>query len=207
MTIQTEQLITERLSNMATITVNIQVSKARVFDEVQKTTEYIASKAVTAEDSGAYERIAAIDANREQLDRYWMEACGDVAMMLDHWTVSITSQVLSHHPELDAAHDFKVTLAMPTNWPNQYVNAVREKVMSYLVNSIVTKWLLMVMPSQAEAYAALATGASQQISQLMLLRQRPTMRSSGGGGGGTTGEGATWINSDTWNQSITWTIN
>jgi hypothetical protein len=190
---------------MATITVNIQVSKARAFDEVQKTTEYIASKAVSAEDLGAYERIAAIDSNREQLDRYWMEACGDVAMLLDHWTVSITSQVLTHHPELDASHDFKVVLAMPTNWPNQYTNTVREKVMSYLVNSIVTKWLLLVAPSQAEAYAALATGASQQITQLMLMRQRPTMRSSGGGGGGTDEEGATWNTSDIWNQSTTWT--
>lgn len=192
---------------MATITVNIQVSKARVFDEVQKTTEYIGHKAVSDQDPGAYERIAAIDANCEQLDRYWMEACGDVATWLDHWTVSITSQVLSHHPEMDAAHDFKATLAMPTNWPSQYVNTVREKVMSYLVNSIVTKWLLLTMPSQAEAYAALATGASQQISQLMLIRQRPAMRSSGGGGGGggTDGEGLTWITSDIWNQSTTWT--
>lgn len=192
---------------MATITVNIQVSKARVFDEVLKTTEYIGHKAVSDQDRGAYERIAAIDANREQLDRYWMEACGDVAMLLDHWTVSITSQVLSHHPEMDAAHDFRVTLAMPTNWPNQYVNTVREKVMSYLANSIVTKWLLLAMPTQAEAYAALATGASQQISQLMLIRQRPAMRSSGGGGGGgdTDGEGSTWITSDIWNQSTTWT--
>lgn len=188
---------------MATITVNIQVSKARVFDEVQKTTEYIGHKSVSEQDPGAYERIAAIDSNREQLDRYWMEACGDVAMLLDHWTVSITSQVLTHHPELDAAHDFKATLAMPTNWPNQYANTVREKVMSYIVNSIVTKWLLLVAPSQAEAYAALATGASQQITQLMLMRQRPTMRSSGGGG--TDGEGAIWNTSDIWDQSTTWT--
>jgi hypothetical protein len=185
------------------ITLNIQVSKARVFDEVQKTTEYIGSKAVSAEDRGAYERIAAIAANREQLDRYWMEACGDAAMLLDHWMVSITSQVLTHHPELDVSHDFKAVLGMPTNWPNQYANTVREKVMSYLVNSIVTKWLLLVAPSQAEAYAALATGASQQISQLMLIRQRPTKRSSGGGG--ADNEGAAWNTSDIWNQSTTWT--
>ena len=185
---------------MATITVNIQVSKARVFDEVQKTTEYIASKAVTAEDPGAYERIAAIDANREQLDRYWMEACGDVAMLLDHWTASITSQVLTHHPELDASHDFKATLAMPTNWPNQYASTVREKVMSYLVNSIVTKWLLLTAPSQAEAYAALATGASQQISLLMLARTRPRPRKPSG----DDQEGSVWIGSAIWVGSNIW---
>jgi len=185
---------------MATITVNIQVSKSRVFDEVQKTTEYIGHKSVSDQDPGAYERIAAIDANREQLDRYWMEACGDAAMLLDHWTASITSQVLTHHPELDASHDFKVVLAMPTNWPNQYANTVREKVMSYLVNSIVTKWLLLVAPSQAEAYAALATGASQQISLLMLARMRPRPRKPSGG----DSEGSMWDGSAIWVGSNTW---
>ena len=185
---------------MATITVNIQVSKQRVLDEVQKTTEYIASKSVSDQDPGAYERIAAIDANREQLDRYWMEACGDAAMLLDHWTVSITSQVLSHHPELDAAHDFKATLAMPTNWPNQYANTVREKVMSYLVNSIVTKWLLLVAPSQVEAYAELATGTEKQISLLMLARMRPRPRKPSG----DDQEGGVWIGSAIWVGSNTW---
>ena len=57
---------------MATITKDIQISKARVLDEVAKTTAYIGSKAVSEQDPGAYDRISAIDANREQLERYWM---------------------------------------------------------------------------------------------------------------------------------------
>lgn len=162
---------------MATITINIQVSKARVMDEVLKTTAYIGSKAVSEQDPGAYERVTAITANREQLDRYWMEACTAASLLLDHWMVSVASQVLTHHPELD--NDYRATLAMPTNWPSQYASTLHEALISYMVNHIVSKWLLIVLPAQAEAYASLASGAAAQVEQLMLVRKRPTPRRSG----------------------------
>lgn len=39
---------------------NINISKARVLDEVQKTSEYISAKSVSADDPGAYERVRAV---------------------------------------------------------------------------------------------------------------------------------------------------
>ena len=183
-----------------TITYNIQVSKARVFDEAQKTSAYIGSKAMSAQDLGAYERVAAVDANREQLDRYWMEACDDLSLLLSHWIVSVTSQVLAHHPEIGAASDYRVTLAMPTNWNDAYLSPLKEALMSYLVNSVVAKWLLITMPSQAESYAALASGTALQISQMLLERKRPSKRSPSN----VDGEGAEWIATDVWDQSTTW---
>ena len=181
---------------MATITVNIRISKARVLDEVAKTTAYIGKKAASAEDPGTYDRVASIDADREQLDRYWTEACSDASMLLDHWMITVASQVLSHHPELD--RDYTATLNMPTNWPSQYQSTLQELLMSYLTNSIVAKWLLVTMPSQVEAYASLASGAALQITQLMLMRKRPARRMSSGG------ESAIWTASDIWEQSTIW---
>ena len=181
---------------MATITVNIKISKARVLDEAMKTTAYIGKKAASAEDPGTYERVAAIDANREQLDRYWMEACSDASMLLDHWMLIVSSQVLSHHPELD--RDYTATLNMPTNWPSQYQSTLSELLMSYLVNSIVAKWLLLTLPSQVEAYTSLASGAAMQITQLLLARKRPARRSSSGG------ESAMWVTTDIWDQPTIW---
>lgn len=186
---------------MATITYNIEIGKARVLDEVAKTTAYIGSKAVSEQDPGAYVRVAVVDANREQLDRYWMESCSDASVALNHWASSIRSQVLTHHPEIGSDRDFKVSLAMPTNWADVYENTVTELLTSYLVNAITAKWLLLTLPTQAEAYAALASGALTQAMQLLLARKRPARRSSGGGG---ESEGATWAQGDTWNQPDLW---
>ena len=178
---------------------NIQISKARVMDEVAKATAYIGQKAVSQQDPDAYERIATTDANREELDRYWMEACTAASLLLDHWLTDQTSQVLSHHPEIGTAHDYNVTLGMPTNWNFAYLPSVQEVLMSYLVNSIVAAWLLITLPTQAAAYAALADGAKKQIQQLMLIRKRPVRRSSSG-----TGDSELWGGSQLWGGPQLW---
>lgn len=179
------------------ITLNIEVSKARVLDEVQKTTAYIGAKAMSEQDPGAYERVAAVDANREQLDRYWMKACSDATMMLDHWVMTARSQVLSHHPEIGEEANYKVTLALPTNWNDAYSKTIEELLMSYLVNSIMAKWLMIVKKEDAAAYANLAIGTGQQITQLLLIRKRPVRRSS-------TGDDGLWHGSDVWVRAEMW---
>lgn len=183
---------------MSKITITIQVSKARVLDEVAKTTAYIGQKATSEQDPDAYNRIATTDANREQLDRYWMEACSDTTMMLGHWVVSARSQVLSHHPELGTSADYLVVLALPTNWNRSYEKVISELIISSLVNSIVAKWLLLTMPTQAEAYAALASGTEKQIMQVLLERVRPTRRRSG------TADDGLWHRSDVWHRAELW---
>lgn len=183
---------------MATITQNIRISKARVMDEVKKATAYIGSKAVSAQDPGAYERVATTDANREQLDRYWMEACSSAGILLDHWMVNQSSQMLSHHPEIGRANDYNVTLRMPTNWESQYAGILEEKIMSYLVNSIVSQWLLVAFPAQAATYAGLAGITERQISQLMLVRKRPAKRSP------NTNSDGLWHRADIWVRSELW---
>lgn len=164
---------------MAKITINITISKARVLDEVAKTTAYIGAKSMSDQDQGVYERVSIVDPDREQLDRFWMEACGGASMALAHWCTSANAQLLTHHAELD--RDFKVTLKLPTNWDNAYNNVLKESLMSYLVNSILSRWLLIVKKDEAEAYAALSSGSATQIEQILLSRKRPGRRGSGGG--------------------------
>lgn len=179
------------------ITQNIQVSKARVMDEVAKATAYIGQKAVSQQDPDTYERIATTDANREELDRYWMEACSGASLLLDHWMVSVTTQLLTHHPELD--NDYKAVIAMPTNWQSQYLTTLHESLISYMVNYIVSKWLLIVLPAQAEGYAAQASGASGQVSQLLLVRKRPIPRRSG-----PNADDGLWYGADLWHGADQW---
>lgn len=181
------------------ITLNIVISKVRVLDEVAKTTAYIGSKAMSGEDPGAYDRIAALDADREQLDRYWMEACSEASRLLDHWMVSVSDQTLTHHVEL--GRDYAATLAMPTNWNSAYSKTIEELLTSFMVDSIAAKWLLITDKQDAAAHAALADGTSKQVSQLLLARVRPQRRSAGGG------ESGMWASTDTWDSTILWQYN
>lgn len=179
------------------ITLNIVISKARVLDEVQKTTAYIGSKAMSGEDPGAYERIAALDADREQLDRYWMEACSEASRLLDHWMVNVSDQTLTHHVEL--GRNYTATLAMPTNWNSAYSKTIEELLTSFMVDSIAAKWLMVTHKADAQAYAALAAGTSRQVSQLLLTRKRPTRRSSSG-----SGDSDLWGGSQLWGGPQLW---
>ena len=181
-----------------TITQNIQVSKARVMDEVAKATAYIGQKAASQQDPGAYERIATTDANREELDRYWMEACTGASLLLDHWLTGQTRQTLTHHPDISAERDYNVTLGLPANWNFAYLNSVKEALLSYLVNSIVSQWLLRTQKQDAAAYAALANGAGRRIDQLMLLRVRPKRRATPGADDGR------WHRADIWHRAELW---
>ena len=184
-----------------TIQQDIQIGKARVFDEVAKTTAYIGKKATSAQDPDAYERVAVVDANREQLDRYWTEACDGASLTLDHWVVSQTAQTLTHHPELD--RDYNITLGLTDNWNWAYLTTVREVLSSYLVNSMVAKWLLVVLPSQAEAYGALAAGDEKRLRDLMLVRKRPVPRVTVAAGAVGDNNGI-WGSEDLWGGPQTW---
>jgi hypothetical protein len=130
-----------------------------------------------------------------------MEACSGASMLLDHWSTAISDQRLSHHPEL--GRDYTATLAMPTNWPEQYATTLEEVLLSYLVNSIVAKWLLVVAPTQAEAYASLASGAGVQVESILLMRKRPTPRRSVKPGDDES-EGDIWTGSALWVGTNIW---
>ena len=184
------------------ITLNITISKSRAFDEVQKSSGYVGKKSVSDKDPGAYERIAAVDAEREQLDRYWMEACTAATTAVSHWLSEATDQQLGHH--YDPSRDYHVVLSMPSNWNDKLAHAVKEALMSYLVNMILIRWL-MLAGSPDKAAAADAASALMLLDAYLLDRKRPSSRLSGGGDpGDDTSEGSVWVGTDLWIGTKIW---
>ena len=180
------------------ITVNINISKAKVMEEVAKTTGYIGQKAVSGEDPAAYNRIAVIDANREQLDRYWMEACSAMTTLLGHDLTDAESQVLPASGTNNT--NYRVKLRLPSNWNSALRDALSEHVMSYLVNAISSRWLMMTQKADAEPYAVLSGGSAGQVRTILLTRKRPTRRAASGGGEET----GLWVGTDLWIGQNTW---
>lgn len=182
---------------MSTITVNIKISKAQVLEEVAKTTAYIGSKSISAEDPGAYSRVSTTTANQEQLDRYWMSACTEASHAMRGWMSKVNKHLLNG--VADMSRDYEVTLRMPTNWHSVLVDPLKEALMSHLVNSVVGQWLMVTKKEEAQAYAILAAASLQQVKEILLTRRRPDRRPHG-----TVEDDNLWHRVVNWSRSLIW---
>lgn len=182
---------------MSTITVNIKISKAQVLEEVAKTTAYIGSKSISAEDPGAYSRVSTTTANQEQLDRYWMSACTEASHAMRGWVSQVNKHLLTGR--VDMSRDYEVTLHMPENWHTALIDPLKEALMNYLVNAIVSHWLMVTKKEDAQAYAILAADALRKVKEILLTRKRPGRRPHG-----TTEDDNLWHRVVTWVRSTIW---
>ena len=57
----------------------INILKADVMAEVDKTSAYVGAKTITQDGGNLYYNISTIKEDAEMLERYWREACSDVA--------------------------------------------------------------------------------------------------------------------------------
>ena len=89
--------------------IELKINKARVYDEVAKTTSYTGVK--MQGDESAYDRIFTTDADREMLERFWVEACNGATEQFKPFLVSVTDQPMSHGVELDKDYEVKLELS------------------------------------------------------------------------------------------------
>lgn len=149
---------------------NILIRKSLVVDEVKKTSAYIGKKLTNADDPGAFERVALVDANEEQLDRYWTEACSAATLALSHWQIIVKEQ------PVHAGDDYNVTLRLPDNWNATLGSSLQAAVASYLENMMLTQWLMLVDRADVESHTALAARAMAEVGRIILERVRPVRR-------------------------------
>lgn len=184
------------------IEVNIRILRSTVLEEVRKTTAYIGSKAISAEDPGAFGRVAAVEANDEQLDRYFSEACADAKLAMVHWIIYANWQTVPRPSDTDY---LSILLKLPDNWEKSLESAVREQLLSHLVNGVVWRWLLQTKKEDAQAYAAQSQAAMLAIKQILLTRRRPTRRAAPSGDDDTPDglwhDEGVWLDAATWNEN------
>ena len=71
---------------------------------------------------------------------------------------------------------FVADLNVSAAWPVNLKGVIQEMLTGYLVNSILSKWLMVTMPSDAEAYAKLANGHLLGAVNLLYRRNKPERR-------------------------------
>lgn len=142
--------------------ITINIDKQSVFDEVNKTSGYIGAK---SQDLAQYDRTALVQANDEQLDRFWDEACSLATTTLAQWLMSDGS---------DDDH-YNVVLRPSAAWNNALQSSVEMSLKGYLVNSILAKWLMIVGSTQVDGYAKLASSQLADVEVKMYQLTAPTL--------------------------------
>jgi len=152
----------------------ITIDKKTVLDEVKKSSAYIGSKLTTDKDPAAYSRVSLIEANDEQLERFWCEACSEAVASLSHWQTSAGDHSVGDNA--GRSTPFTVTLALPSNWNDALGGNLDEAVAGYLTNQVLARWLMLTDRPDVEGHGALAAASLNQARRLVLERKRPDRR-------------------------------
>ena len=146
--------------------IDIIISKADVFAEVRKTSEYIGSK---SQDAAAYDRIALVTANDEQLERFWRECCASSNAALSRWLAGDTS---------DGAA-YRVALCPSSSWVTALQGTVVSLLKSYFIQAILGKWLAVCGSGGASGYVELAAATLQSVKDNMYELRSPARPTDG----------------------------
>lgn len=110
----------------------ITITKADAIAEVSKTSAYIGAKTITQDGENLYYNISTIKEDAEMLERYWNEACTDVAAVAKEY---VTGADMSDT-------DWILTLDMPAKYNRAFDGVLKQQVFSYIVRKVLYHWLL-----------------------------------------------------------------
>lgn len=149
---------------------SISILRTDVMTEVRKTLEYMGSHHVT-EGGNMYDVLSATPEQVEQLDRYFDEGCADIAVH--------TKKYVS---EWSASETFAISYELNEGYKIQMLDVVKQDMFSYLVNSIISKWLMLcnLASDRIQLYSNMATLYLQSIKRSILIHTGKDERSSAG---------------------------
>ena len=151
--------------------VTLQVNKIDVYDEVAKTTSYIAAKGIDA-DSNAYDRVFTTDEDRLLLERYWRETCNEATAFLKRFITNISEHPVSHGVLLN--NDYVVLLSLSNSFDFNLRGSIEAGLFSFFVASILAKWYTLINKEESEFYAKGAVSVMSDICSKVYYRKPPT---------------------------------
>lgn len=127
-----------------------------VHQEVLRLTEYIGMKA------GAFDKLRAIEEDKEQLHKWWLDGLVIVGTVLDRIIVRPTL--------VDAASD---SATFELQYKNDNSALLAESAARVVALHIVVRWLQLVAPALVEAYTADFAQARDELTRLAYFREMP----------------------------------
>lgn len=143
-------------------TLLLTVGREDVYSEVEKTTEYTGAKMMHA-DEGAHDRLAATEADRELLSRFFDEAAGvatdECKRFVDEVTLDDTG--------------YEARLSMSDSYDEHLSESIRTSLRNFFVAAVIAKWCKIVGSDAGAAYSADATAAMLDVRSKIFNRKRP----------------------------------
>lgn len=149
---------------------NLTIDKAKCFDEVAKTTAYVAIKLPVT--NGSYDRVAVKDADKYMLERFWQEATDTITEVFTEWIGSPSNVKVTHGSNL--ADNYEVLLTMPNLWNANVWQSLQNNVQSFVTNLVIAKWLELVHSEEYKIYYEYNTAILQEMQDKIISRIRPT---------------------------------
>lgn len=142
--------------------VSFNISKAKVYNEVAKTTSYGGKKA--QDDGSAYERVRTTTEDEELLNRFWDEACDMVTSIVKPFLVSVNDDT-----------DFTLDLSLPERYDTNLNDMLKDTAFSFIVNVIIAKWYEIANKDEVQKYTDMATALEAKIKSVVFHRKKPRL--------------------------------
>lgn len=137
---------------MTTVTLTYE----QVHQEVLRLTEYIGMKA------GAFDKLRAIEEDKEQLHKWWLDGLVIVGTVLDRLLVRPT--------QIDTSAD---SATYTLQYKNDNSALLAESAARVVALHIVVRWLKLVAPQLVEGYTADFVQARDELTSLAYYREMP----------------------------------
>ena len=143
----------------------ININMKEVMREVSKTSAYVGMK-ITAQNGGnLYGRVATIKEDTEMLNRYWEEACANLATA-SHDYLKCTKKIID-----DSLIAWIMTLEMPYCYNMASNSMIYQYAFSYVVSYILMKWLLLCgLTENTELYVSTTAGNLKSFADALRMR-------------------------------------
>ncbi|MCF0203538.1 MAG: hypothetical protein HUK08_09260, partial [Bacteroidaceae bacterium] len=142
----------------------IVISKAEVFKEARRTIENLGKHSLTKDGKPLYNLIAAWQEDEAQLERWFQEGCSDISDIDAYRVKTYTAAV-------GDVGDFTIEWDLP-HFKEVLHAALRQDIFSYLVNRLISQWLLInnITTEFAKYFAALSEKSFGSIKVTLYAR-------------------------------------
>ena len=146
-------------------TLTLEISKKKIYQEVERTTSYIGAKIV--DDVEAYQRIRTIDEDAVLLDRFWKETKAEFCNLLKEYLFSVEQTGEGAEEQIE----FKLRLS--ESWDSVLGDTMQQDLFSFFVLNIIAKWFTLSNKAEAEGYKEAACGILTEMHINAIHKNKP----------------------------------
>lgn len=163
-------MLSKRVVYICHMEIKLNIKKAAVYNEVDKTTAYVGSKLMDGNED-TYARVFTTDDDREMLERFWRETCSAV---VDEFKLFIKDVSAPENSQtVDDAEIFSLEMIMPSSFDDRLTSSIEMSLFSFFVSSILVKWFAVTNKGDVEYYQNQATAFGNEIRRKVFHRKKP----------------------------------